>query len=347
MPLGDPLARSVAAPHEAHPRIRLLLHGDFFVDAGRRGPDLPSWGEDVPVTPTREDELRKLWNQTLVRDAVLPNVLPALADFCDGLDDGTACELTRALSDAFDHHHELARWHEALWNGHQWVFRLGKRGALEVGHELGTWQLVPADRAIYLLPEPPTDRHDLPWDVFPSLVEVCTHLEVTYAEWPRISPKREAPAAWPASALVKLFAGVEPATFEDVERLRYLTGVVASIDRIKEEALDPAIADALVAMLRRAVQAVSLIDLERQRDSLAAVLRAIGAAHLLFVELGVDPGLELAGADVCADRLERLVRRTQEPAVSFIELAGLRNPAAEIAVRERQDTVRQVAPGRH
>ena len=81
---------------------RIVLHGQFFVDAGRRGiadmDTLNKAREILPVNPSQDLVLRH-WNQALAQQAVLPEFLPALSKYVEsaGLKDDEIAVLTQAI----------------------------------------------------------------------------------------------------------------------------------------------------------------------------------------------------------------------------------------------------------
>lgn len=282
LPLSDTLAQGAMVVDDAHHSIRLLLHGDFFVDAGRRGPDLPAPGRTLPEAPSTEEELSMTWNQMLVEGAVMPNVLPALDDFCAGYGEGEARALTQQLLDTFAHA-DLAPWRPWLWQTEQWVFVLGPKDRPGIRR---AWMLRPADLPLLNLPAPPEQHPELPWQLFKAFDAVSQQLTVTYAEWPRIGPTPDEPVMWPAEQLVQLVASVAPEAFADPVHLAYLARVLAMCPVASDDPQAGDLGDAVVALLRRAVQTVPLRTLRDHRDSLSEILGVLGAARLLPVRLG-------------------------------------------------------------
>jgi hypothetical protein len=66
----------------ARPALRLNLHGYFFVDSGRRGIHLKDGGVEQSVN---SNNIRSKWNQTLLREHVLPHVIPVVCDALNSL----------------------------------------------------------------------------------------------------------------------------------------------------------------------------------------------------------------------------------------------------------------------
>lgn len=142
--------------------FQLVLHGYFFVDAGRQGIDGQSkFGEDGEIFYASDKELKTAWNVQLARLQVLPLVLPALEDFCQAikLDHSAQSALTQSIFDS-------SLWRKldaAICQHHGWLRTLDASG---IG-----WQLHNKPEKVRCLPEPPFKHADRPWQVFPELLE--------------------------------------------------------------------------------------------------------------------------------------------------------------------------------
>ena len=143
----------------------LVLHGQFFVDTGRKEIDarecLDRAPEDLGDAPD-EALLRKVWNQRLAQDVMLPLVLPALEHYAkrQELSDDECTALTKALSDS--------RWFRTfrthICRDTVWMRTLRS----------GTdprWRLIAGESRSRLrpVPTPPRSAPHRPWNVFPKL----------------------------------------------------------------------------------------------------------------------------------------------------------------------------------
>ena len=143
----------------------LVLHGQFFVDTGRKEIDAREYldrdPEDLGDAPD-EALLRKVWNQRLAQDVMLPLVLPALERYAEQqeLSDDECNALTRALSDS--------RWFKTfrthVCRDAFWV------RTLQPGTD-PQWRLITGESRSRLrpVPTPPRSALDRPWNVFPKL----------------------------------------------------------------------------------------------------------------------------------------------------------------------------------
>lgn len=78
-----PLAKSLQ-------QYRIVLHGQFFVDSGRKG--IAAFGHLadplIEPSPALDDvDMRRGWNQSIAQKVILPQLLPTLAQFANDLND--------------------------------------------------------------------------------------------------------------------------------------------------------------------------------------------------------------------------------------------------------------------
>lgn len=164
LPLSDREEFKCAIGAESH--FRMTLHGQFFVDSGRK--DVFDWDAlfqpalDLPTDSRDEAALRRAWNAGLFQRVLAPLVLPALADFvqAEGLDDRECRALTAALADT----DLYKRGRAFLSDGQAWCRCLEERAGAR-------WQRIEGDRLHCLRPLPPPPKSDpaRPWSVFPGL----------------------------------------------------------------------------------------------------------------------------------------------------------------------------------
>ncbi len=141
---------------------RIILHGYFFVDAGRVGIEgLHEKIERVDAAPGQQNEveLRKLWNIRLARSGTLPLVLPALKDFVEKarLSAKDIMYLSEGIrkSTLFDIHGK------SICAKSSWACCLTPRG--------GKWHLLSISQETLPLPEPPLTAPERPWKTLPKL----------------------------------------------------------------------------------------------------------------------------------------------------------------------------------
>lgn len=239
----------------------LLLHGQFFLDAGRKGIHLSS-----PDDRGLEDE----WNERMLRDGTLPLVLPALHDFVSHahLDWQEVEGLTAAV--------QKSGWFQdnraEICAEHQWIPLASREGSGGV-----TWELACSNQPVLEMPRPSEGDPALPFRVFRKLESICDEQPVTYAELPRLAPNRT--AAWSRFQQVadKLFGSLNPDVVRRADQLNYLTSF---IERQGADLL-PGIRHTLIRRLRLAVRHHGLGPARERRRDFKRILGQIGEEALL------------------------------------------------------------------
>ena len=152
---------------------RIVLHGQFFIDAGRRGiHDFKNLQHKLEADNdiTDEQALRSVWNRALAQQISLPLVLPALEEYVrtHQLKDNEVGKLTIALKKAIDRFGYV----NFITTEYSWFRELLPSG--------GRWCLYEnSDSAKILpLPAPPQDSTKRPWEVLPCLAELQNTLFV-------------------------------------------------------------------------------------------------------------------------------------------------------------------------
>ena len=153
LPLGDP-------PHpecqgDGKFNFELMLHGYFFVDAGRLGVDFAPENERPTV--------RQEWNRTLYQEGTLPLLIPAMEEYAHVIAGQADADIRLRLLTAL-----LTRGECHLWRDYPshicrdsiWCFRLLS------GH--GQWGTAAKDLPFVLLPGDEQTDPALPFAVFPA-----------------------------------------------------------------------------------------------------------------------------------------------------------------------------------
>ncbi len=163
----------------------LVLHGDFFVDAGRKNVDFPS----EPRTVSQE------WNARLRDYGTLPIVLSALEQLAATVDvsSDSLQRVTKALANTT----LFTKHRERICDGRRWIFGVYKG--------TGRWTLVNADHEVYEIPSSPNTSPDIHLQVLPRLVEVVAeHRHVTFLNQPRLESATAQISDWPEDLLLTL-----------------------------------------------------------------------------------------------------------------------------------------------
>lgn len=203
LPLGDP-------PHaECHAQgtsdFELMLHGYFFVDAGRQALDLASEQQQPTV--------RQRWNQILYQQGTMALLIPALAEYVKskeqqpGLHD-QLLQLTRLLQGC------------QLWRDHRqhicaetaWCYRVQKNDS--------QWTAVNISQQVLELPGNEQTNVMLPLLVFPYLDKLSDRV-LTFDGLPRLHTCQ--PSAWDNAQIDRLLDSVRLAeVFHEPQQREYL-----------------------------------------------------------------------------------------------------------------------------
>lgn len=192
----------------------LVLHGQFFIDAGRKGihgfEHLDESPKPLPNNAIDDAMLRTTWNQHLTQSVLLPLVLPALEHYVNSSQlTEKQCE---ALTSSLANTQSLIRFRKFVCGRAAWVKML-EHGAKP------TWKRIEADciNRLRPLPAPPPSVPQRPWDVFPNL----SRLEILPFDREAARLVAEEPQ-WREDEIQDLLANV-PNVFSEAPRIHYLS----------------------------------------------------------------------------------------------------------------------------
>ena len=241
---------------------RVVLHGQFFVDAGRRGiadyERLHTPREALPRHASQQLVLQH-WNQALAQEVVLPEFLPALDAYAraNGLRDEELRALTGAIAGCSPDGESGAMGFFSTFGGHicreaAWVRALTTDGP--------AWNLVRhAGTRMLRLPCPPMRDHDRPWRALPGLAKLRGVVFVD-DDAPSLAP---ALSNWDEEALLTALQGVGTETLTSETLLGYLTQFL-DMERNRYVSASR-IQDALIGMLRGVLRNIDLSALRSNR----------------------------------------------------------------------------------
>ena len=241
---------------------RVVLHGQFFVDAGRRGiadyERLHAPREDLPRHASQQLLLQH-WNQALAQEVVLPEFLPALDAYArtNGLRDEELAALTGAIARCALEGESAATGFFNSFGTHicrqlAWVRSLTTDGP--------AWTLVRLDSARMLpLPNPSMRDHARPWRALPGLANLSGVVFIDN-DAPSLAP---APSTWDETALLTALQGVGVEILASEILLGYLTQFL-EMERTRYVGTSR-VQDALVALLRGAMRQIELSAVRANR----------------------------------------------------------------------------------
>lgn len=252
---------------------QIVLHGQFFVDAGRRAiADMDALDkpcEALPESPSQHVVLRQ-WNQALAQQTVLPEFLPGLSEYVKSarLKDDETAALTHAIAqcaaagDAGSRVAFFSTFQQFICKRFAWIRRLSKTGS--------RWELVEAAiEPVLSLPAPPPRDAERPWRVLPGL---ATLNEYAFADAgaPSLAIGY---ATWETGLLLRALKGIDPQILKSETDLDYLANFLEMEAARYVGAGD--IQDALVAILRTCLQAVRLVDVRQHRKVFKRIVQLL------------------------------------------------------------------------
>ncbi|MBP3957853.1 hypothetical protein J8F10_21580 [Gemmata sp. G18] len=230
----------------------LLRHGCFFVDSGRGG-------------VYAGDGVRGMWNKELMRDGVLPLVVPAVAELAGVCDPAAKQRLTAAVQNWMKDNDRTDVCRDAGW-GYRWR------------PDGSCWGLIPNN--VRVLEIPAFADEALPARVLPGLAELADDYALIPATEPRLLARD--PEPWPDDVLGQVLAVPEARQLLDGDALGYLVEFVAVNRRQFGESARQSLADAL----RRVFAVASNGELAEHKDRLVRLVGEIPPDRRRRLSLG-------------------------------------------------------------
>lgn len=239
-------------------KYSLKLHGCFFVDAGRGRPAYSGNGP-AEASSSPEDQLRREWNERLLREGVCPLLIPTLEEFAlsSGLGDAGIRSLTRSLGGS-----QFVKEHLAdICRAEQWLYSWSP---IDSG-----WRRLPITTDFLEIPDYDATGPSLVADTLPGLCGVVKDgARLTPANWPILTtrPRRE----WSDDLLAKV---LDPSAIS-----------FSAWDRHHWECLDqfltaslhaapgPLASAALAVLVRQSFASVAIHDLRKHKASIQRVI---------------------------------------------------------------------------
>ena len=267
-----PLRRRAAAggfdDGSALGRFRLLLHGYFFLDSGRRR--IAGLRQPAPTgDPSSDNELHRAWNAELRDSVVLPLIPAVLNDAIDSkmvtADEMESLIAAVAASTWFD----LNR--TGICKDNAFVREL-------TAEEVATWRLVPTGTVLRPLPRIVADAPKRLENLFAGVLDWARDRDVVLCIDPDACLTRDA-LLWTPEELDSLFSRLSPGAFQSPPALASLLGELLNAVQTDEDRR--CVTPHVVRCLRQAlIETASLAPSERIRD----ILR-LGASDARLVAL--------------------------------------------------------------
>lgn len=260
---------------------RIVLHGQFFVDAGRRGIsdmdvlDLPY--EKIADSAPQHVVLRS-WNQALTQSVVLPELLPTLAEYVTSarLKDDEIAALTTAIvqcaaaGDLGGRHPFFSTFKTFICAHYAWMRTLEHKGA--------RWRLVEHSvESVLPLPAPPARDPGRPWRALPGLesIESCTFVD---AAAPALS---DGVSTWNAQLLLKALKGIDSKILKSETDLEYLTSFLEM--EAPRYVRTNEVQDELVNLLHKCLHQVGLDEVRKNRKIFKRIVALLSLERFFVV----------------------------------------------------------------
>ena len=215
--------------------LRILLHGYFFVDSGRRNIE----GFDEGNGESRS--IYQQWNKAL-RDEILLPLLPSVlydalqASIFTG--EQLAEFLSSLTSSRFGNEHALA------FARKQCLIRKVENNGKGA---IATWVLVPVDCEIRPLPAPDNGHRVATTEIFPDLCEWANQRDMILISGPEAALTQNKPG-WHADEISDLFTSLTESAFQRSKRADILASFLMTAvghDEVLREAVAPPLLDGL------------------------------------------------------------------------------------------------------
>jgi hypothetical protein len=225
------------------PNLRILLHGYFFVDSGRRYID----GFDSGIAASQAGTTHSIpqqWNELLRDDLVLPLLPGVLRDAWQGemLTSTQLAEVTMALRRS-----SFGRDHRAAIASRDVLARVLKPGA----KALATWQILPPGSRLRPLPAPDLRGQVAVAELLPDLCGWADRRGLTLIADQDAALTRS-DVDWKPAEIADLLAGLAPEVFLQGGRTAVLAAFV-TLAVGRDNARQAAAAGPLLATLRKAL----------------------------------------------------------------------------------------------
>ncbi len=273
LPAEEQRFRYEAQIPESSREYRMVLHGQFFVDAGRRGiADMDALHEAYDALPENAAQhlVLRQWNQALAQEVVLPEILPALSEYVKfaTLKNDEIAALTASIANcsaAGDGGSKISffmNFQQFICKRFSWILRLKRRGR--------DWSLVDAnEEQILCIPVTPPGDPERPWRTLPGLATL-TGYAFAAAGAPSLS---NGEATWRPELLLVALKDIDLDILKNEVDLDYFASFLELEAAKFVKASD--VQDALVNILRKGLLRVSLTEVRKNRKIFKRIVQML------------------------------------------------------------------------
>ena len=237
----------------------LLLHGYFFIDAGRVGiHGRQSIGSSEAIEVTSEEAATQEWNRQLANEGTLPSILPSVSFASSKL--RLTNEQTLALSAGVLNflNSDIGRlYHRQATANHQWIYQLTPEKRL--------WVLIPSQKLTRPIPTPTSSGdYERIWETLPGLSDLSKNVVLRAQDKPNIQTIKN--SCWTDSEVNSLLNSVPNTVFETKILLGYLNKFLREVAPYGSHLLDKC-TDTLIDLARRVLKEVRLVVLSLNQSA--------------------------------------------------------------------------------
>lgn len=253
----------------------LMLHGYFFLDSGRQsieGLDELYAGNSSSQTPSNDTEMISAWNTILATQGTLPQILPALNEFCESseLEQSDIGVLCKALKQSKLFQTQVL--HQYLYQPGYWVYRVQPAGT--------RWQLVddPQQRILAV-------PRCLNWNAWSALTQVANSTCLIIEDDPNLIPL-DKPDDWADDEIITVLNSLD--IIYIVQNGAELQFLVSWLDIVIPTSSDKAISDdaqeSLQNQVRSALVNLEFRQLEQQRSLIKLVISRLSPSRWFCIK---------------------------------------------------------------
>jgi hypothetical protein len=266
LPLGEP---QHTGRHGAGPQnFEMLLHGYFFVDAGRLWVDF--------AVEQEKETARQAWNRILYLHGTLPLVISTLNRYGQTLVDQPLADLKlRTVTTLLKDSPLWEEYSDQICQERNWGFRLLFDG--------GRWCSTDASLSLVVLPGYEGIEPNLPFEVFPSLNARADECFLSFSHLPSLTHSRS--PSWSYECVQQMLQSVPTASVVTNDaQLQYLYDVCNDLCHRRNATIQ----SDLQVLLRRILRDSSLSNLRKRKETLTALVRLVPASMKVPVPFKSD-----------------------------------------------------------
>lgn len=261
---------------------KVVLHGQFFVDSGRRGilnMDSLSEPYDVSSEEGSGELILKQWNQALAQELTLPKLLPTLNEYVNSfkLKDDEITILSKAFRYCVNDNGKffVDTFKNYICKRFAWIRQFTKNGA--------EWQLITAQTPILYLPAPPKTEPERPWTILGGLDKLTENFAFADKEAPNIMLGHE---DWSEDILLIALRNVPVNLLKSKSNLDYF-GSFLDMEASRYVQNVP-VQERLVEILQECLSVTSLQEVRNHRESFKKVVSIL--SEKFFFGVGTKEG---------------------------------------------------------